>query len=32
LSAFGYVLINALVDLAYLVIDPRTRLPGAAQG
>jgi peptide/nickel transport system permease protein len=32
LSAFGYVLINALVDLAYLLIDPRTRLPGAAQG
>jgi peptide/nickel transport system permease protein len=32
LSAFGYVLINALVDLAYLLVDPRTRLPGAAQG
>src|SRR5262249_50383644 len=32
LSAFGYVLINALVDLTYLRVDPRTRLPGAGQG
>jgi peptide/nickel transport system permease protein len=31
LSALAYVLINALVDLAYLLIDPRTRLPGATQ-
>lgn len=32
MSAIAYVLINAMVDLAYLVIDPRTRLPGAARG
>jgi peptide/nickel transport system permease protein len=31
LSALAYVLINAIVDLAYLLIDPRTRLPGATQ-
>jgi len=31
LSAVAYVVINAIVDLAYLLIDPRTRLPGATQ-
>jgi peptide/nickel transport system permease protein len=31
LSALAYVVVNAVVDLAYLVIDPRTRLPAAAQ-
>jgi ABC-type dipeptide/oligopeptide/nickel transport system permease component len=30
LSALGYVFVNALVDLAYLLIDPRTRLPAAS--
>jgi peptide/nickel transport system permease protein len=32
LSALAYVIVNAIVDLAYLLIDPRTRLPGAARG
>jgi ABC-type dipeptide/oligopeptide/nickel transport system permease component len=32
LSAIAYVVINAIVDLAYLLIDPRTRLPGATRG
>jgi peptide/nickel transport system permease protein len=30
LSAFAYVVVNALVDLAYILIDPRTRLPATA--
>jgi len=29
LSACFYVVINAVVDVAYAVVDPRTRLPGA---
>jgi peptide/nickel transport system permease protein len=29
LSACFYVLINAVVDVAYALVDPRTRLPGA---
>ena len=29
LSACLYVVINAVVDVAYAVVDPRTRLPGA---
>jgi peptide/nickel transport system permease protein len=31
LSAIAYVVINAVVDLTYLLVDPRTRLPGATQ-
>jgi ABC-type dipeptide/oligopeptide/nickel transport system permease component len=30
LSALAYVVVNAIVDLAYILIDPRTRLPAAA--